>query len=441
MTRSVRFRITALAVLTFVVVAAVSGVALVVQQRRTLRENVDDAVEQRAEDLVALAGRGIGDLELTGGDDIVAQVVDRSGRVLAASGELAGEAALFPPLEGSFDRGTVELPEVDRARYVSIAVDLGGAGPGVVHVAGSLDDVEEATAELAAALAAGIPVVVAVLGSAVWILVGRTLRPVERIRSEVAGFGPGGWRRRVPEPGSGDEVDRLARTMNDMLDRLEVAAERQRRFVDDASHELRSPLTRLRTSVEVALRGSDPADGVLAEVHHDLVELSTLVEDLLVLARADANVPPRRAEVDLDVVALGVIRPFRRRGTTVDTTGIGAARCLGDERLLRRAVENLVRNAARHADHLVQVSVRTEHGRAVLEVADDGPGVPAAERDRIFERFTRLDDARSREAGGTGLGLAIAREIARVHGGDVTVGDRTGGGASFRLVLPADGVP
>lgn len=437
MTRSVRFRITALAVLTFLVVAVLSGVALVLQQRRTLTENVDDAVEQRAEDLAALARSGISDLELSGGDDIVAQVVDRTGRVLATSAELPGEDSLFPALDGSFDRGTTHLPAVDRARYVSMAVDLRGAGSGVVHVAGSLDDVEEATTELTASLAAGIPAVVAVLGSTVWILVGRTLRPVERIRSEVASFGPGHWRRRVPEPGSGDEIDRLARTMNDMLDRLETAAERQRRFVDDASHELRSPLTRLRTTVEVTLREAGPADGVLTDVHRELVELSSLVEDLLVLARADADVPPRRVEVDLDVVVLDIIPPFRRQGTTVDTTAIGAARCVGDERLLRRAVENLVRNAARHAAHRVQVSVNIEDQQAVLEVADDGPGVPATERERIFERFTRLDDARSRDAGGTGLGLAIAREIARLHGGDVTVGDRTGGGACFRLVLPA----
>jgi len=437
MTRSVRFRITALAMATFVVVAVLSGAALLLVQRRTLTENVDDAVEQRAADLVALVGSD-GDLQLTGGDDIVAQVVDGRGRVVAASAELPGDDPLFPALDGELDRGTTRLPEVDEARYVSVAVELGATGErGVLHVAGSLDDVEEATAELLAALGIGIPVVVALLGASVWIFVGRTLRPVELIRREVSGFGPDGWRRRVPEPGTGDEVDRLARTMNDMLARLALSAERQRRFVDDASHELRSPLTRLRTTVEVALRQAVPADEVLAEVHRDLVELSSLVEDLLVLARTDADVPLRRAEVDLDVLTFDVVRPFRQRGVVIDTTGISAARCIGDERLLRRAVENLVRNAAHHASHRVEVSAGGDGRWAVVEVCDDGSGVPTAERARIFERFARLDDGRSRDAGGTGLGLAIAQDIARVHGGEVTVGDRPGGGAAFRLSVPA----
>lgn len=300
------------------------------------------------------------------------------------------------------------------------------------------DDADEATAALKSSLSVGIPVVVALFGLTVWFLVGRTLRPVEAIRAEVETFGEGRWDGRVPEPGTGDEIDRLARTMNDMLRRLERSAERQRRFVGDASHELRIPLTRLRTAIDVAR--ADPSvdrDGVLAETLVELVELSALVEDLLALARLDDGREIRRVEVDLDVVVTRVLSPYRERtGISIDGSGITAARTMGDERLLSRAVDNLVRNAVRHADSVVLVTTTTTTGGAAVVVADDGPGIPAGDRERVFERFARLDDARSRDDGGTGLGLAISREVVRRHGGRLTVDRAPAGGARFTLLLP-----
>lgn len=300
------------------------------------------------------------------------------------------------------------------------------------------EDADEATATLQATQAIGVPVGVLILGVGVWILVGRTLRPVEAIRADVATLGDGDWHRRVPEPGTDDEIDRLARTMNQMLERLETASARQRRFVGDASHELRTPLTRLRAQIEVAR--DDPAidaDDVLRQTLTEVEELSDLVDDLLALARLDDGRPLVREEVDLDVLVTQLLRPYRDDpSVTIDGSGIAAARVRGDERLLRRAVDNLVRNAVRHATSTVRVTTGEQDDHAIVRVADDGPGIAVPDRERVFERFTRLDDARSRDEGGTGLGLAICRDVVRAHGGTVGIDDGPDGGATFAIRLP-----
>lgn len=300
------------------------------------------------------------------------------------------------------------------------------------------EDADEATATLQATLAIGVPIGVAVLGVGVWVLVGRTLRPVEAIRTEVSTFGDGGWHRRVPEPGTDDEIDRLARTMNEMLDRIDTSIERQRRFVGDASHELRTPLTRLRAQIEVAQGDLDVDTAeVLQATLDEVAELSGLVDDLLALARLDDGRPLDRREVDLDVLVTQVVRPYRDDpSVTIDGSGIAAARVLGDERLLRRAVDNLVRNAVRHARSTVRVTTAETDGTATVRVVDDGPGVPIADRERVFERFTRLDDARSRDEGGSGLGLAICRDVVTAHGGTVGIEEAAAGGAAFEVRLP-----
>lgn len=318
----------------------------------------------------------------------------------------------------------------------AIEESLEEAGTGSAEV---FEDADEATATLKGSLSVGIPIVFVFFGLTVWVLVGRTLAPVESIRSEVETLGDGRWDGRVPESGTGDEIDRLARTMNEMLARLERSSERQRRFVGDASHELRSPLTRLRAEIEV-VQADDSADrdAALAETLQELVELSALVEDLLALARLDAGRPVQEAEVDLDVVTTQVISPYRTGSDVrVDGSRIEATRTTGDERLLRRAIDNLVRNAARHATSLIAVETSVVDTVARISVSDDGPGVPPADRERIFERFTRLDDARSRDEGGAGLGLAICRDIVESHGGTVTLTDAPEGGARFTIELPA----
>ena len=440
--RSVRFRVTALAVALFAVLAGAGAVTLVVLQRGALRESLDDTVQQRSSELADRYGSVGDDGFDVDSDDAIALVIAADGTVVSGT-EIRHADALVRTSGSPARTGTITVDGIGRMRYRAVLIDPGPAGEEAVTlvVAASLDDVDEAIAALAVSLAVGVPVVVLLLGATVWWLVGRTLDPVEAIRVEVAGFGAGRLDGRVPEPGTGDEVDRLARTMNEMLGRLEVSVERQRRFVGDASHELRGPLTRLRTEIEVA-RADPDADHVatLDSALDDLVELSALVEELLVLARLDAGGRLSAHEVDLDVVVTAVLRRHRDdREIRVDGSAISAARTVGDERLLHRAIDNLVVNAMRHARSAVTVSVAETPAGCTIDVDDDGHGIDPRDRERIFERFTRLDEARTRDAGGAGLGLAIAREVVHRHHGSIDVDDRPGGGTRMRITLPPHG--
>jgi signal transduction histidine kinase len=244
--------------------------------------------------------------------------------------------------------------------------------------------------------------------------------------------------RRVPAPASTDEVARLAHTMNRMLDRLEAAAHRQRRFVSDASHELRSPVTAMRTDLEVGLRAPTTTDWE-ATARRTLGEadrLGRLVDDLLELARLDEGATRPYDDVDLDeLVALDV--ESRNGSVPVATDEVSAGRVRGDRRQLSQLLRNLVDNAVRHAGARVAIGVRTDGDDVVLTVDDDGDGVPDADRARVFERFARLDEARARDDGGAGLGLALVQRVATAHHGSVEVGTSALGGARFEVRLPA----
>ncbi|MGI5336236.1 sensor histidine kinase [Streptomyces sp. CA-181903] len=275
------------------------------------------------------------------------------------------------------------------------------------------------------------PVAAALLAVAAWTTAGRALRPVEAIRRELEDITARSLDRRVPVPASGDEITRLALTTNAILDRLESAAELQRRFVADASHELRSPLTALRTSLEAALAHPGEADwpGAVRSALADVVRLQRLSEDLLLLARLDGGVPPGDAVVDLAGLVHDLTEEYRHRRRTRPlrihcAVGEGPAVVRGSAVQLERLLRNLLDNACRHARTTVGITLRSEtDGAVVVEVSDDGPGVPAAERERVFERFGRLEDARGRSTGGAGLGLAISREIALLHGGTLRLAD------------------
>jgi signal transduction histidine kinase len=280
-------------------------------------------------------------------------------------------------------------------------------------------------------------VVVALL---TWLVVGRALRPVDTIRREVDAIGPAELDRRVAEPPTDDEVGRLARTMNRMLARLDGAARAQRRFVSDASHELRSPLASIRQHAEVARAHPDRlGDGELAEVVlAEGARLQDLVEQLLLLTRLDeGGFALARGPVDVDDLVLADARRLRDAGAVaVDTAGVTAARLDGDERMLARLTRNLSDNAARHATSRIALGLLVDGDRVELTVDDDGSGIPESDRERVFERFVRLDEGRARDAGGSGLGLAIVAEIARAHGGSVRVTESPLGGARFVVELP-----
>ena len=441
---TVRFRVAAIATAAVLVVLAVTGFVLVATQARLLTDGLDETLDARADELANRVREG--ELPPTllglGDEDSVVQVV-RDGDVVAASPPALGE----PPVAGlpsggrTADRQTVDHlpPDGGDGRVRSLVVETSD-GPALVLVAASLEDVHESTRVLSAALSVAVPVVAALLAALIWWLVGRTLRPVEAIRAEVAGIGGGDLDRRVPVPPGHDEVARLARTMNAMLDRVENAVRRQQRFTADASHELRSPLTRIRSEVEVDLAHPEGAD--LRATHRSVLDevsgLQRLVGDLLHLARSDATAAPvARQPVDLDDVVLTEAQRVRNSGRVlVDATGVSAARVSGDSSQLGRVVGNVADNAARHARSAITITLSERNGDAVLTIADDGPGIPPEAAERVFDRFVRLDEARS-GGGGTGLGLAIARDIVERHGGTIAVDAQHQPGARIVIRLPA----
>ena len=300
-----------------------------------------------------------------------------------------------------------------------------------------VSDIDRGLGSIRSIVWISVPVLVLGAGLLAWMLTGRALRPVHSITSQVGVISSGNLHQRVPEPGTGDEIAELAATMNSMLDRLEVDDRRLRQFVSDASHELRSPVAVLRSEAEVAKRSPDGtsiealAEGVLAES----TRLQRIVEDLLVLARGEERQASRRVEVDVDDIVL--TEASRRRSLPVDTRAVSAGRILGTPEAVGRIVTHLLDNAARHGTSRVEVGLQTDDDGVRLWIDDDGPGVPEADRGRIFERFARLDDARTRDRGGAGLGLAVVAESVRSMGGRVRVDDAPLGGARFVVEWPA----
>ena len=332
---------------------------------------------------------------------------------------------------------------VDDDPYLVVSGDTDG---GTLTVARTTEHVEETVGAATVLLGVAVPLVVALVGSVVWIVTGRALRPVERLRRQVDNITADDLSRRVDA--GDDELGALAATMNRMLGRLEHSQTVQRRFVSDASHELRSPLATMRQHAELGASYPDATSlGELSDVVLDEGErMQNLVDGLLLLARLDENQRPPSEPVDLDDLLLAEADRVRRvSGLSVDVTGVEAAQVTGSARLLARAVRNLVDNAARHAESRIVLAVEHDHGgqSVILIVADDGAGVPAVDRERIFDRFTRLDEGRARDAGGSGLGLAIVREIVEAHHGQVRVdactASPTRGGAVFTVTLPAGG--
>jgi len=440
-------------------VLIVGGLLLVVLVHRSLVSGLDVAGYTQARNVAALAGSGRlpPTIATTGDESAVVQVVDQAGTVLSASGNVTGDPAVLAtsPTRRTPTAVTIAgLPIADREqtfRLIAEPVDL-PRGPGWVYVASSLGQVDASVTRVGTLLAAGLPLLVVVVAAATWRAVGHALRPVERIRRSAAAIGGKGLGERVPVPVARDEIARLAVTMNQMLTRLQDAALRQRQFIGDASHELRSPLAALQAQVDVALNrhDEDSSGDVLRHVQRQARRMGVLIDDLLFLARADERVEPATSDepVDLDELVLAEIGRLRAAGgPAVELAALAAARTTGSARDLARMLRNLGDNAVAHAQRTVALSLNRERDQAVIAVSDDGPGVPPADRERIFDRFVRLDQARSRSqnAGGTGLGLAIAQQIVQAHGGQIAVSDRVDGktGAAFviRLPLPLEEPP
>ena len=364
----------------------------------------------------------------------VVQVVDSQQRVIGGS----VTADRLTPLLRSNELTTALAGEaivLDGARLGMSgplrvrAIQAGPASAPVSVIVGlPYGDVLAARTALRNALLITFPLLLGALAVIAWRVIGWTLRPVEQLRAGAEQIsrtrrisGPA-ERERLPVPSAADEIRALAITLNEMLDRLAEAQERQRAFVADAAHELRSPLASIQAQLEVAQRlgegGTLPADLMV-----DVKRLSGLVEDLLLLARADADTrpPARLTAVDArDLVAeLTMTYRHARVPVTLQAGEPVIIMCAAEE--LRRAISNVLDNAVRHAGTRVEVTTSVDHDEAVIRVSDDGPGIQTEDRERVFERFTRLDDARGRSSGGAGLGLAIARELVTRAGGTVAL--------------------
>lgn len=437
--RSVRVRLTMSAVLVVGVglIAGASVVLTLVWQNLTT--NAETEARQRAQDVVALLADGTVPPTLPA----FVQIVSADGEPLASSPELRDEKPLLAqrPSDGAVVGG-VNLPSgADGTDYAVAGLPATVDGQSAaVYAAVSLDHAAEGVEATATALTIAVPVLLALVAGTSWLLVGRALRPVEAIRAQVAEITASELDRRVPEPPSGDEVGRLARTMNQMLARLQDAHDHQRRFVADAAHELRSPLATVQARLEVGLAHPEDTDWrVLAqEVHREGSRLNHLVDELLVLSRTDNGNGVREAvdRVDLDELVLAEIEAIRSRGrVAVDLSSFSAARLRGRPDELSRLVRNLLDNAERHAASTVTVSLVTTTRFTELVVADDGSGIPPASREQVFERFLRLQPARDRDSGGAGLGLAIVRDVAEGHGGRAWVADAAVG-AELHVRLP-----
>lgn len=410
----------------------------------TLNRNLDDGAFASARAVAAMVGDDAVPNPLPVSGSQVVQVVDGSGAVVSASMTADRLTPLLRPPELAKALAGERIPIPGARAGLSgtlraIAVPSGptSAAPSVI-VAVPVSDIEQSQRILRNTLLIAYPPLVAIMALIAWRMIGSALRPVETLRSGAARISGSDQDERLAVPETADEIRALALTLNDMLDRLATSRGRQRAFVADAAHELRSPLASMRTQLEVAQRLGESSE-LTADLLADVARLSTLVEDLLLLARAgnDAVNPPARESVD--VTALLVATAERYSGSRVPVSvakGQPVYANVNSEEL-RRALSNLVDNAVRHAGSKVVLEAHAAGGSAVLTVVDDGPGIPAEDRDRVFERFARLDDARDRDAGGTGLGLAIVKELLRRSDSSIELQDPpTGQGLSATLHLP-----
>jgi signal transduction histidine kinase len=434
---SVRVRTSFIGALAVGAALTIASVALLRHLERNMIDNAQVTASVRASDAVTLLRDGDPPRRWKVPDDrnSFVQVVS-GGRVVVSTSNVSARVPVTPP-DGPRWRtvhGVAADPDAP-FRVFQMTASADGR-PYTVLSGSSMDDAEDTLTATRTFLVSGVPVVVLLVAFVTWLATGRALRPVEAMRAEVESITTRGLHRRVPQPPGTDEISRLAGTMNDMLARLEQSVASQRDFVADASHELRNPLAALRAELEIALAHPDRAEwpSVVADALGDTRRIEELARNLLLLARLDSSTSKHElvdlTSLTVEAMASHPLRPSLARDVAADPDVI----VHGDTEQLRRLINNLLDNAARHAKSQVRVTLRRASAAAVLAVADDGPGIPRQDRERIFNRFVRLDDARSRDAGGSGLGLAIVRDIATAHGASIIVdGDRQG--AVFRLIF------
>ena len=422
-----------------------AGAGLIAVLYSSLLAAVDDAAAGRVQDIVRA-------LQTDSPNDLDANLLATDQRVVAvqmirADGKVVARSALAPdtpltPINGfgtGLRRGLSDEAVPNHDMRISGQTANTPSGRYTVLVGGGSEAVESTAQTVALLLAGAAPIVIAVAAAASYWLVRRSLRSVDAIRSRVAEISTSDLAERVPVPINRDEISALAVTMNEMLGRIEAGHREQQQFVGDASHELRSPLATIISGLEVAEAHPDLLDATLTtetllpEAHR----MRELIDDLLLLARADEReLVLREEEVALDDIAEREATRLRRETEFAIHTDISPTRLIGDPLATSRVLRNLLDNAVRHAKSRIDIDVQSREGNAILTVGDDGPGIAAAERLRVFGRFVRLDSDRSRTGGGSGLGLAIVAEVVAAHRGTVAIEDRPRGGTAITVVLP-----
>ncbi len=446
----VRKRSTAAAVAVVALALLLGSVVLLGLLQTSLHASTESAARRKAHDVIAqVEDQDMADagdyLFSTAHTGQVVQILDSAGSVATASDSAVEKAPLTSLRPGPGRTLTEEvssLPGVDGGDdflVVATGFQVGSTAYTVV-VASTIQIQADTLATVAWFMFGATPLLLAVVGVSVWLLVGRSLRQVERIRSQVARINAESLDGRVDVPPTDDEIEALARTMNMMLDRLQASDRTQRRFVSDASHELRSPIATLSAGIEIASADSSGATwhqmkNVLAG---ETARMRYLVEDLLTLAKAnDGGLRIENADVDLDDVVDQEVHRLRSTSTHEVAAQLTPVRITGAAPRIGQVLRNVLDNADRHARSRITVALRSSADGAALTVDNDGDPIAPADRDRVFERFVRLDQSRSREGGGSGLGLAIAAGIMAAHGGSIRASESPAGGCRFEMVFPA----
>lgn len=448
--KTVRGRSTLLASGVVAVAMVVGSLLLLGAYRGQLVTSLDQSLQQQVNDRVGLLDRG------SAPQSLVTVLQDEEALVWIGrpDGEPVAVSEAVQPLEnpvpveiGTVGEATLLVVEAghdgggDEQERMTLRLASSETGDGalVVIAAAESEAVDKAVADLARLFLIGLPPLLALVAGLTWMTTGRALRPVEGIRARAADIHGTNLGGRVDVPATGDEIERLARTVNQMLDRIEAHDHSLRQFTADASHELKSPVANLRALVETASIDDPKWPEVKARLAGESDRLRNLVDNLLFLAASEAGRPIGGAAVlALDELLFAEAELVAATGdVVVDLGGVVPAEVTGSASDLGRLVRNLVDNAVRHAGSTISLAIENDGPHTIVVIGDDGPGVADQDRDRIFERFTRLDAARARGEGGTGLGLAIARLIAEGHGGTVTVGRSPLGGAEFRASITA----
>lgn len=455
---SVRVRLTILVTVVFAAGLSIAAFGLVFQVERAL---IND-IRTRNDNVV----QGLGQLFATGeitqtsfdtsvlesqlgaefDPDVVREAINQSVVYISGTGTVgvADRPSLLDRLKLALSGEAVplfgkELPaQVDETRYVmsDVTVDT-PSGEVVLSMASSLSPVQNTTQRVANSMLFGVPSLVVAVGILAWFMTGRALKPVSAITKQVQEITGSTLLLRVPEPDTHDEIGELATTMNGMLDRLERSAENQKKFLSDASHELRSPVAAIRAQLETALLHPDSTDWnqVGKTVLREDERLGFLVDNLLAMSRLEEGVRRPAAEVDLDEIIFDQLDS--NDAITVDCSAVLAGRVMGVPDEITSVVRNLYDNAMHHAVSKIRISLDTFGHTVRFSVGDDGPGVPIEDREKVFERFTRLEESRHRDSGGSGIGLALSKRIVEAHEGRIWVEDSSLGGAEFVVELPS----